>query len=85
MWEPPRAILTGVLPTMVRRIRTGWSDVAGEGDYIKRNNPLPEFVPGNLFSDLLLPEVDVRIPDEFGRDERADYSMPIRQALSEFA
>ena len=48
-------------------------------------HPLPDFLPGNLFSDLNLPEVSVVLPpvDRF-RTERIE-SMPIVQALGRLA
>ena len=64
LWEPPRALMTSVLPTLLRRLSTGWKLAnpppnGQEFDYMVFNNPLPEFVPATLFSDLNLPEVTV--------------------------
>lgn len=86
LWDPPRALLTAVLPTLLRRLRSGWRLFGKLGcDRQVQNNPLPEFVPSNLFSELNLPEVVVSLP-ALGRvvDEKEE-CMGILQALKEFA
>ena len=85
LWEPPRALLTEVVPTLLRRLERGWRVASGGGfePYTWRA-PLPEFVPRTLFSDLALPEVSVRIPAQ-GRLEARVETMPVAQALREFA
>jgi len=92
MWEPPRALMTAVLPTLLRRLKSGWNraDHPGEGDtgrydYFVANNPLPEFVPANLFSDLNLPEVRIVTPAQQQNDTPREDSLPILQAMKEFA
>lgn len=63
LFEPPRALLTAVLPTALRRLRSGWTRAwDSRPDYQENDHPLPEFVPGELFSDLNLPEVAVLHP-----------------------
>jgi hypothetical protein len=91
MWEPPRALMTAVLPTLLRRLKSGWkrSSQGGESgrqsyDYFVSNNPLPEFVPGQLFSDLNLPEVSIVTAQERNAKPREE-SLPILQAMKEFA
>lgn len=91
LWEPPRALLTAVVPTLLRRLRTGWrrvSPMAGAvfeaaADYQKANTPLPDFVPDNLFSDLNVPEVRI-LTERHGRPDPDEASMPIAQALRTF-
>ena len=85
LWDPPRAVLTAVVPTIRRRLATQWrSGVPGRAhDYVIARQPLPDFVPPNLFSDLNLPEVDVTVPLP-GIGEPATETMPIVQALREF-
>jgi hypothetical protein len=86
LWEPPRSLMLQALPTLLRRLESGWRRVAlrpGEStrDYVVENTPLPDFVPTSLFSELNLPEVAVVSsvwPD--GRSPRVD-SLPIDQAL----
>jgi ATP-dependent Lhr-like helicase len=76
LWEPPRALLTAVIPTGLRRLRSGWkpriTDPGAEPGAL-----LPEFITRALFEPLNVPEVRLRLP--FGEDE----SMTIAQALRE--
>jgi hypothetical protein len=86
LWEPPRALMTSVVPTQLRRLRSGWTRVPvreGEGtqDLQTRSAPLPDFVPENLFTDLNLPEVTVVTPPEFPGGEDRIEAMPIVQAM----
>jgi hypothetical protein len=88
LWHPPRALMTSVLPTLLRRLQTNWR-IAGKVppsyDNFVSNNPLPEFVPANLFGDLNLPEVTLRSPPQQRNvTERIDV-LPILQAMREFA
>ena len=45
--------------------------------------PLPEFIPSTLFSDLALPEVEITPPADY--DPAADTSLPAGMALNELA
>lgn len=92
MWEPPRSLMNAVLPTLLRRLTTDWqratvvSDAGRERfDYYVPNSPLPEFIPGRLFSDLNLPEVTVVTPSQQRNDAPREEPLPILQALREFA
>lgn len=85
LWDRPRALITSVLPTLLRRLDSGWSRYPMtpgelELDNFVRDHPLPEFVPRQLFSDLKLPEVLV-IPDS--SDQRG--AMPVVQAMKSLA
>jgi ATP-dependent Lhr-like helicase len=76
MWEQPRALLLGVVPTALRRLRSGWRPVdadpgANPGDL------LPEYITGTLFGALNVPEVRLLMP--FGGVE--DDILPIEKAL----
>lgn len=87
MWDPPRSLMLAVVPTLVRRLRTQWSVVASDGvmrggDFQVPYSPMPDFVPGSLFSDLQLPEVIVETPPQQTGDEPGAHPMPLRQALS---
>jgi hypothetical protein len=88
LWHPPRALMIAALPTLLRRLQSNWRRVDSEPntfDNFVSNNPLPEFVPGNLFGDLNLPEVTLRSPaQQTNSDERFDV-LPILQAMREFA
>jgi hypothetical protein len=85
MWEEPRSLLYSVLPTTHRRLVTGWRRMPTPGrehdrEAFYKNRPLPEFVPGQLFADLNLPEVSVRTPMDASEDH-----MPVVQAMRAFA
>jgi hypothetical protein len=87
LWEPPRALMNAALPTLLRRLQTGWR-IAGKEhnlDTYTRNNPLPEFIPGQLFGDLNLPEVTLRSPSQQRDSEEREDILPIVQAMREFA
>jgi len=85
LWEYPRPILGAVIPTAVRRLSSNWR--VGQSpmtDFAVWNNPLPEFVPSTLFSDLNLPEVRVMLPPAWEGDEPAPEPMSIGQGLRTF-
>lgn len=81
LWDPPRALVTAVVPTLLRRIERDWKRVDRPGALDPRGDPLPEFVPRSLFSDLNLPEVLIGLP----RPREGEELMPVLQALTEFA
>nr|WP_265338629.1 protein DpdJ [Nodularia sp. LEGE 04288] len=88
LWEPPRSLMMAVLPTLLRRLESGWKRLPiyqdeSDKDYQTRD-PLPDFVPPNLFSDLLLPEVTITTPAQTRNSEPDINSMPIVQALKTF-
>ncbi len=88
LWHPPRALMNAALPTLLRRLQSNWRRAGSDSqtfDNFVSNNPLPEFVPGNLFGDLNLPEVSLRSPaQQTNSEERIDV-LPILQAMREFA
>ena len=70
LWTPPRPLLLSVLPTVQRRLRAGWAGEVPdrESHEVRTRTPLREFIAGNLFDDLLTPEVQVLVPTG-ARDE----------------
>lgn len=84
MWEPPRALMTEVVPTLHRRLATRWATMTeGEGTDRSQRTPLPEFLPENLFTDLLVPEVQLTIPVANNQDPRVE-GLGVLQTLTEF-
>jgi superfamily II DNA or RNA helicase len=81
LWEHPRPLLLGAVPTAWRRLASDWSAHGVAHADRAAGGPLPEFVPATLFSDLSLPEVGL-LP--LGA-ERAVAYLPVLQALGEFA
>lgn len=80
LWSPPRSLLLAVIPTMLRRLETQW-----EGEEVDRNSPsvrnrtpLREFIAGNLFGDLMLPETEVVVPAPSLGVERVEYLPTVR-------
>lgn len=64
LWGPPRPLMTAVIPTALRRLETSWSGETPQADEfaVRTRTPLREFIAGNLFEDLLLPEVEIAVP-----------------------
>ena len=83
LWDPPRSLMTAVIPTLLRRLETNWAgETVVESDGGGGAAPLPEFMPPNLFSDLLLPEVEFDYPvprSTAGHDRRG-----VGAAMGEF-
>ncbi len=85
-WEPPRSLILDVLPTLRRRLASGWSKDGSNGaDYQVRWQPMPDFVPSNLFSDLNLPETSILLPSAQRDGEETETQSPVLQALRTFA
>lgn len=95
LWGEPRSLLFEVIPTLFRQLETNWQCVKHGvpepwADNINAN-PMPDFMPPNLFSDLNLPELLLHIPDkpQTGKEQntlmRKNEYMPLLQALNEFA
>jgi hypothetical protein len=90
LWEPPRALMTAVLPTLLRRFETGWRRVRASPDEVGLDlaaidHPLPDFVPRQLFGDLNLPEVEVRTDPQVQDDPPGSDFLPLAQALRTLA
>ena len=61
-WSAPRALFRHVLPTLIRRLDSGWAVAGVRGQDVTVGSPAPEFVPGRLFGELLVPELHIEIP-----------------------
>ena len=84
LWESPRPLLAAVVPTLRRRLRDQW---AGErplhdDSSVRTRTPLRDFVPGNLFDDLLVPDVEFNVPS--ARNEMVVEHLPALRAIREF-
>lgn len=85
-WQPPRAIMTAFLPTVLRRLTTQWEKNGVQGaDNCREDVPMPEFVPSALFNDLCLPELEINLSaaNQFQNDDSP--LMPILQGMRDFA
>lgn len=85
LWEPPRSLLLEVIPTLERRLRTNWQAGGTAATDLHGRSPLPEFVSSTLFSELLLPEVQLHLPPARPGAEPFLEQMPVAQTLREFA
>lgn len=90
LWEPPRSLLTAVLPTALRRLQSDWFHPTRNGggrdrDFRAKYDPLPDFIPANLFSELSLPEVLVTTPPQSANAEEETTAVPILLSLRTFA
>jgi hypothetical protein len=79
LWEPPRPLLLTVIPIIARRLRSQWDGEVPDGDdpRIQTITPLREFVAGNLFDDLLVPEVRITLRRQAGG--RAPARLPAQE------
>ena len=89
LWGAPRSLMLEVLPTLVRRLETNWQlhpDFKGTSSQDLKSegypHPLPDFLPRNLFSDLNLPEVAVKLPPATVNDNEKVESMEIADAIN---
>lgn len=85
LWTPPRALMLTVIPTIRRRLSTGWAGErpTREAHAVRTRTPLLEFVAGNLFDDLLTPEVEVLVPTGSSADDFASEVLPAVRTLRE--
>ncbi|MGY0193813.1 protein DpdJ [Leptothrix sp. BB-4] len=79
LWEHPRPLLLTVVPTALRRLATNWRSHGQPATDRRNSHPLPEFMPGTLFADLSLPEVQLQ------GGPFDDVALPVLQALNELA
>jgi hypothetical protein len=90
LWHPPRPVLLAAVPALQRRLRSQWAVAGEDGRRVGRDqlggNPLPDYFPSNLFSDLALPEAIVKVPAQLQWETAGDeHGMGIAQVLREFA
>jgi hypothetical protein len=90
LWHPPRPIMLAAVPTLARRLENEWA-VADPHQYVKGRdsmgaNPLPDFFPVNLFSELALPEGYVIVPPQQDWEKEPELqAMGMAQMLREYA
>lgn len=61
LWEQPRSLLLGVVPTALRRLRNGWK-VSMDDPGAAHGMLLPEYLTSTLFTALNVPEVRLVLP-----------------------
>lgn len=84
LWQSPRPLLAAVVPTLRRRLRDQWAGERPQVDEssLRTRTPLRDFVPGNLFDDLLVPDVELTVP--WTRNEVVIEHLPALRAIREF-
>jgi len=85
LWEPPRSLLLTVIPTIVRRLRSEWEGEEPDAEdlQVRNRTPLREFVAGNLFDDLLVPDVRVLLPSPRRGPTPEEEHLPALRTISE--
>ncbi|ALP61335.1 protein DpdJ [Paraburkholderia caribensis] len=81
LWNHPRPLLLGAVPTAMRRLQMNWLGKDSAHPDYSAGHPLPDYIPANLFDDLSLPEMRLALPGEAADD----HYLPVQQALGEFA
>ncbi len=83
-WEAPRPLLTCVIPTLRRRLADQWAGErpAPDDSGLKHRTPLSDFVPGNLFDELMVPDVSLSVPWAGG--EVRSEQLPALRVIREF-
>jgi len=86
-WQPPRSLFMDFLPSLLQKLRTNWS-VNGE-EWLgvqSKGSPMPEFIPATLFSELILPSLDISLlrGNKDGRTQEWQ-NMGFFQGLKEYA
>jgi superfamily II DNA or RNA helicase len=86
-WQPPRSLFMEFLPSLLQKLRTDWS-VNGQKwlGVQSKGSPMPEFIPATLFSELILPSLDISLL-RGNKDERTQewQNMGFFQGLKEYA
>ena len=72
------------MPTLRRRLRDQWKGErpADDDAGVRTRTPLRDFVPGNLFDELLVPDVEFQVP--WARNETHVEHLPALRAIREF-
>lgn len=84
LWDAPRPLMLAVVPTIRRQLLDQWrgEEPAADDRGVMSRTPLRQFVPGNLFDDLIVPDVEFVVPSD--GDRTTVEHLPALRALSEF-
>ncbi|WP_329073538.1 protein DpdJ [[Kitasatospora] papulosa] len=90
LWHPPRPLMLAAVPTLARRLSNNWAVAAAHqyetGKDTMGGNPLPDYFPENLFSELALPEGQVIVPPQNPWEKEPEpQAMGMAQMLREYA
>jgi hypothetical protein len=88
LWGEPRPILTEVVPTLIREFETEWTALTftdqkalQSGESVIPTHPLPQFVPSTLFSDLNLPEIEIKLIGKNTKPELGQFVQTFEEIL----
>ena len=86
-WQPPRSLFMDFIPSLLQKLRTNWSVNGQEWLGVQsKGSPMSEFIPATLFSELILPSLDICLL-RGNKDERTQewQNMGFFQGLKEYA
>ncbi|MCF4010632.1 protein DpdJ [Rheinheimera sp. UJ63] len=86
-WQGPRSLRMDFIPNLLHKIETEWSVNGIKWKGLTTNgSPMPDFFPPTLFSELVLPSLNV-CTLRGKKDERKQewHDLPLFQGLKEFA
>jgi hypothetical protein len=108
LWDEPRSLMFEVLPTLLRQLESGWQQIAYNNNATWKvkprtdsvpNQPLPDFVTPNLFSDLKSVNIPIKLPldppattvrygkktESAEQQKQREEMLPLLQCMTEFA
>ncbi|NBE85424.1 protein DpdJ [Micromonospora rubida] len=80
LWEQPRALLLGVVPTALRRLRSGWRPSVRDPG-ASQGELLPEYITAALYDALNVPEVSLTLPFPRSEPETLSIERALREAV----
>lgn len=84
LWNEPRPLITGVIPTLIRKLEREWraytEDGGEEVEDLIPTRPLPAFIPNATFGQLDLAEIELRFSETSDKETE---SLPVRQGIAE--
>ena len=107
-WDEPRSLMFEVLPTLLRQLESDWRQISYNNNATWEakpwtdsvaNQPLPDFVTPNLFSDLKSINIPIKLPfdppattvryskksQSADQQKRREEMLPLLQCMTEFA
>lgn len=79
LWEQPRSLMLSVIPTVLRRLESGWRPLREDAGAAP-STLLPEFLTSTLFNPLNVPEVEFILPFE-SQPESLEIGHALREAV----
>jgi hypothetical protein len=84
LWRPPRPILLGLVPGLIRRLDDEWAVATSPAlEDAGASQPMPSFIPKALFAKLALPETVAELPPEPWENEPPTEQLGVIQGIRE--